>query len=342
MVDRRRSVYVGSGNWGGSTGKIQVFTLDPEAATLESIQVLDAGGVAAFMARSPDGRRLYVADESDGTLASYSVAPSTGRLELLNRIRCSGHPVYVALDARGEALVTCYFAEAKTEVFGIEADGRLGALVCSVDSGRESHCTAFDPSQRFLFVPTRGDNWIAQYRYDPASKQLTPNEPAVLPEQPGAGPRHLTFHPNGRWAYLVNELALTLSVFTFDAESGTLRALHQGIPLAPPQVPGGAAADVHVHPSGKFLYVSNRQGERSNIAMFAIDEQSGKLELIGHEPTRGKTPRNFALDPEGRLLIAGNQDSSDIAVFRVDARFGSLTLVRSVAVAPGPFFVGIY
>jgi len=342
MVERRRSVYVGSGNWGGSTGKIQVFSLDLEAAALEPLQVLDAGGVAAFMVRSPDGRRLYVADESDGTLASYSVASGTGRLELLNRVRCAGHPVYVTLDARGEALVTCYFEEAKTEVFGIEADGTLGASVCRVDSGRESHCTAFDPSQRFLFVPTRGDNWVAQYRYEPASKQLTPNEPAVVREQAGAGPRHLTFHPNGRWAYLVNELALTLSVFTFDAESGTLRATHRDIALAPPELAGGSAADVHVHPNGKFVYVSNRQGERSNIAIFAVDEQSGKLELVGHEPTRGKTPRNFALDPEGRLLIAGNQDSSDVAVFRVDARFGSLTFVRSVAVAPGPFFVGIY
>lgn len=342
MTERRRNVYVGSGNWGGNTGKIQVFSLDLEAAALEPLQVLEAGGVAAFMARSPDGRRLYVADESDGTLASYSVAASTGRLELLNRIRCAGHPVYVTLDARGEALVTCYFAEAKTEVFNIEADGRLGSLVCSVDSGRESHCTAFDPSQRFLFVPTRGDNWVAQYRYDPATQRLTPNEPAVLREPAGAGPRHLTFHPNGRWAYLVNELTLTLSVFAFDAEVGTLRVLRRDIALAPPELAGGSAADVHVHPNGKFLYVSNRQDERSNIAIFAIDEQSGKLELVGHEPTRGKTPRNFALDPEGRLLIAGNQDSSDIAVFRVDARFGSLTFVRSVAVAPGPFFVGIY
>jgi 6-phosphogluconolactonase len=342
MIDRRRSVYVGSGNWGGSTGKIQVFSLDVEAAALEPVQVLEAGGVAAFMVRSPDGRRLYVADESDGTLASYSIAPGTGRLELLNRIGCAGHPVYVTLDARGEALVTCYFEEARTEVFGIEADGRLGSLVCSVDSGRESHCTAFDPSQRFLFVPTRGDHWVAQYRYDPASKGLTPNEPAVVREPAGAGPRHLTFHPNGRWAYLVNELTSTLSVYTFDAQSGTLRLHHRDIALVPPELTGGSAADVHVHPNGKFVYVSNRHGERSNIAIFAIDEQSGKLELVGHEPTRGKTPRNFALDADGRLLIVGNQDSSDIAVFRIDARFGSLTFVRSVPVAPGPFFVGIY
>ena len=342
MIERRRSVYVGSGNWGGNTGKIQVFSLDLESAGLELLQVVDAGGVAAFMARSPDGRFLYVADESDGTLASYSVTPGTGRIELRNRAQCAGHPVYVALDARGEALVTCYFEEGKTEVFSIEADGTLGACVCSVDSGRESHSTVFDPSQQFVFVPTRGDNWIAQYRYDAAHKRLRPSDPAVVREPAGAGPRHLTFHPNGRWAYLVNELALTLSVYALDAEHGTLRPLYRDIAVAPPELHGGSSADVHVHPGGKFLFVSNRQGERSNIASFAIDEHSGKLELVGHEPTRGKTPRNFALDPDGRILIAGNQESSDVALFRVDPRFGSLTFVRSVAVAPGPFFVGIY
>lgn len=342
MVERRRSVYVGSGNWGGNTGKIQVFSLDLESAALDLIQRLDAGGVAAFMARSPDGRSLYVADESEGTLASYAIQPGTGQLELQSSVRCSGHPVYVSLDARGAALLTCYFEEARTEVFSIASDGSLGSCVCSVDSGRESHCTVFDPSQRFLFVPTRKDNWVAQYRYEPTTRQLSANEPAVVRELPGAGPRHLTFHPNGRWAYLVNELALTLSVYAFDAERGTLRPLYQDISLAPPDVPGGSAADVHVHPNGKFVYVSNRQGERSNIAIFAIDERSAELELVGHEPTRGKTPRNFALDPEGRVLIAGNQESSDVAVFRVDPRFGSLSFVRSVPVAPGPFFIGIY
>jgi 6-phosphogluconolactonase len=342
MNERRRSVYVGSGNWSGDTGKIQVFSLDMEAAELELLQVLDAGGVAAFMARSPDGRRLYVADESRSTLSSYAIQSGTGRIELLNQVGCAGHPVYVAVDGRGQALVTCFFEEGKTEVIRIHQDGTLGESAHVIDSGRESHCTAFDPSQTFLFVPTRGDNWVAQFRYDSSVQRLTPNDPPRVPEVAGAGPRHLTFHPNGRWAYLVNELSLTLSVYAFDAERGTLRALAREIAVAPAGSSGGSAADVHAHPNGKFLYVSNRQGDQSNIATLAVDEQSGKVELLGHELTRGKTPRNFALDPDGRVLIVGNQDSSDLAIFRVDPRFGALTFVRSVAVAPGPFFVGIY
>lgn len=342
MVERRRSVYVGSGNWGGDTGKIQVFSLDVEAASLSSVQLLDAGGVAAFMARSRDGRRLYVADETKGVLSSYSIDPASGALERTSSVSCAGHPVYVSLDATDGALLTCFFEEAKTQVFRIAADGTLGESTCLVDSGRESHCTVFDPSHRFLFVPTRGDNWIAQYRYDGARQSLTPNEPAHVSEAPGAGPRHLTFHPNGRWAFLVNELTLTLSVFAFDTERGTLSSAVRDVPLAPPGIEGGSAADIHVHPNGKFLYVSNRQGDQSNLAIVSVDAQSGAVSVIAHEPTRGRTPRNFALDPEGRILIAGNQDSSDVALFRVDAGSGGLAFVRSVPVSPGPFFIGIY
>lgn len=337
-----RNVYVGSGNWSGETGKIQVFSLDVEAASLSSVQRLDAGGVAAFMARSSDGRRLYVADETKGLLSSYAIDPATGALELTSSVACAGHPVYVALDGSGSALLTCFFEEAKTQVFRIAPDGTLGASACLVDSGRESHCTVFDPGHRFLFVPTRGDNWIAQYRYDAARQSLTPNEPAHVAEAPGAGPRHLTFHPNGRWAFLVNELSLTLSVYAFDSERGTLRPAQRDVAVAPPGAEGGSAADIHVHPNGKFLYVSNRQGDQSNIAIVSVDAQSGAVSVIGHEPTRGRTPRNFALDADGRILIAGNQDSSDIALFRVDAGSGRLAFVRSVAVAPGPFFIGIY
>jgi 6-phosphogluconolactonase len=294
------------------------------------------------MARSRDGHHLYVADEAKARVSSYAIAAGSGLLELTNQVRCAGHPVYVTLAADGSALLTCFFEEAKTEVIQISADGTLGASACVVDSGRESHATVFDPSHRFLFVPTRGDNWIAQYRYDAAAQRLIANDPATLSETPGAGPRHLAFHPNGRWAYLVNELSLSLSVYAFDAERGTLRAAQRGVAVAPPGSGAGSSADIHVHPDGKFLYVSNRQGDQSNIAIVRVDESSGAVAVIGHEATHGRTPRNFALDAEGRILIAGNQESNDVAVFRVNPSSGGLSYVRSVNVAPGPFFVGIY
>lgn len=341
MSERARSVYVGAGSWDGDNGKIQVFSLDVETAGLELRQELAAGGVAAFMARSSDGRVLYVADEAKALLSSYSIDPASGQLSLLNRVSSAGHPVYLSLDGSGRSLVTCFFAEAKTEVFEIQADGSIGASCCLVDSGKESHSTVFDPSYRYLFVPTRGDNWIAQYGFDALSRQLTPSVPPRLAAAPGAGPRHLAFHPNGRFAYLVNELNLTLTSYGLDASSGTLSALQEAVPTAPAGTSGGAGADVHVHPGGKFLYVSNRQGDASNLAIFAV-EASGRVSSVGHELTRGRTPRNFALDPEGRVLIVGNQDSAEVAVFRVGLGGGELTYLRSQSVAPGPFFVGIY
>lgn len=337
-----RTVYVGAGNWGSEIGKIQRFELELSSGRLELRQELEAGGIAAFMARSPDGRTLYVADEGKGLLSSYRCAESGGELSLMNQVSCAGHPVYVAVDRTGRSVVTCYFSESKTEVFTVRADGSLGESVCLVPSGRESHCTVFDPAHRFLFVPTRGDDWVAQYRFDAATGQLTPNEPPHVRERSGAGPRHIAFHPNGRFAFLVCELSLTLSCYAFDADSGQLRALSQGVPTAPPGTTGGSAADIHVHPSGEFLYVSNRQGDESNLAIFSVDAASGRVALRGHEATRGRTPRNFALDHEGGILIAGNQDSNDVAVFRVGERGGRLEYLRSQPVSPGPFFIGIY
>ncbi|MEY4550524.1 MAG: hypothetical protein RL685_6719 [Pseudomonadota bacterium] len=337
-----KTVYVGCGDWSGETGKIQVFSLDTTDLTLELRQELAAGGVAAFMARSSDGSTLYVADETQGFLSSYAIDGASGELTLRNRVSSAGHPVYVALAPRGTALTTCFFAEARTQVFALEADGSLGAGTCLVDSGRESHCTVFDPSGRFLFVPTRGDNWVAQYRFEPSTGTLVPLSPARVTEAEGAGPRHITFHPSGRYAYLVNELTLTLSVYAFDAESGQLSPIQTGVPVAPAGVQGGSAADLHVHPNGRFLYVSNRQDERSTIAIFALDPASGHARLCGHELTRGRTPRNFALDAEGRVLIVGNQSSSDVALFRIVADGERLEHVSSRTVPPGPFFIGIY
>lgn len=340
-MERKRTVYVGSGNWGSDSGKIQTFELDIATGQLEQRQELAVGGIAAFMVRSPDARTLYVADEGSGRLSSYRIGAS-GELAPLNRVQSQGHPVYVALDAEGTSLVTCFFEEAKTEVFALRADGTIGESTCLVESGRESHCTVFDPSHRFLFVPTRGDNWIAQYRFDAAAHALTPNQPPHLAEQSGVGPRHLTFHPNGHYAFLVGELTLTVSSYAFDGDRGTLRAVQLGESAVLPGVNAGAAADIHVHPSGRFLYVSNRQGDASNLAIFAIDQATGRLSFVRHEPTRGRTPRNFALDDQGRILLVGNQDSNDVAVFRVDAGGEGLDYLRSVPVAPGPFFIGIY
>lgn len=340
MSEATRIVYVGCGDWVGEKGKIQVYRLTLASGELALLQEFPAGGIAAFMTRSLDGRVLYVADEGRATLVSYAIEQD-GRLLPLNQVTTAGNPVYVALHPNGKAIATCFFNEGKTQVFALADDGSLGASRGIYDSGRESHCTVFDAEGRYLYVPTRGDEWVAQYRYDAQSQRLTPNEPAHVHAPAGSGPRHITFHPTRPLAYLVNELSISLSVYALDAR-GALSPVQESVRTAPLGQSEGSGADVHVHPGGRFLYVSNRQADHSTLAICAIDPLSGRVSVIGHEPTRGRTPRNFALDATGSSLIVANQDSNTLVSFAVDAESGSLKHLKTQPCAEGPFFVGIY
>lgn len=340
MQSANCTVVVGSGDWGGDTGKIQVFALDVEQGHLQLLQQLPAGGVAAYMAYSGDGRFLYVADETKGNLTSYRVDPSNQQLAFLNQVATQGRPVYVAMHRSARYLTTCFFEEAKTEVFEVREDGSLGQSVCCLDTGKESHCTVFDASHQFLFVPTRGANWLGQYRFDGSTGEITPNNPVRLEELEGAGPRHIVFHPAGEVAFLLNELSLTISVYSFDKVSGTFSVLQREVLSAPAEQSGGAAADIHVHPNGRYLYTSNRQGDASTLGIFEINAETRKLTLVGHELTRGRTPRNFAVNAEGTILIVGNRESQNVSMFRIEQEGAKLHFLGSQSVAPGPFYVG--
>ncbi len=342
MRGEARIVYVGCGDWNGETGKIRVYAFDRSAARLELTQELAAGGVAAYMVRSRDGSTMYVADETRARLTSYRVEPRSGHLSLLNQVDAAGNPVYVALHPSGRYLATCFFAEGKTEIFAVEPDGRLGASLCCVASGAESHCTVFDPSGRQLFVPARGAGWVAQYRFDVERGRLSPGEPEHVAELPGAGPRHLVFHPSGRFAYLLCELTRTLSSYELASGEAGLSPIEQGVPAAMAGAEGGSAADLHVHPSGRFLYASNRQGERSSVAIFSIDGETGRAALVGHELSRGRTPRNFDIDGVGKWLIVGNRESPNVSIFEVEQGGARLGHRGTLEVPRGPFFVGIH
>lgn len=342
MSEATRTVVVGCGAWGGKTGKIQVYSLNVASGELELKEQREAGGVAAYMTRSKDKSVLYVADETEGRLSSYRIDALTGKLSPLNEVKTEGRPVYVALHKSGRFLTTCFFEEAKTQVFALHSDGRLGDSVCCLDTGTESHCTVFDSSHDYLFVPTRGANWVGQYRFDKFSGAVSPNDPVHVKERPGAGPRHIVFHPTEDVAYLLNELSLTVSTYRFNRESGTLQVIQSQVPSLPPGTEGGAAADLHVHPNGRYLYTSNRQGEGSTIAIFSIDSDNHHVHLVSHESTRGKTPRNFALDADGSVLIVGNRESDNVSIFDVQEEGRTLSYRGSHAVAPGPFFVEIW
>jgi 6-phosphogluconolactonase len=225
----------------------------------------------------------------------------------------------------------------------VREDGKLGAATgfaqhsgSGADPVRQSsphtHSVSPSPDQRFAIAADLGVDKLYIYHLDHG--QLIPNDPPIVKAVPGAGPRHFTFHPSGRYGYLVNELNSTVAAFKYDDRRGLLEEI-QVVSAVPKEFSGtNSSADMHVHPSGRFLYASDRG--RNSIAVFSIDRASGRLSPIEYVPTLGKTPRNFAIDPTGSFLVAGNEDSNSIVVFRIDAKTGRLTPTGDQAFVPFP------
>jgi 6-phosphogluconolactonase len=231
-------------------------------------------------------------------------------------------------------------------MYPVQVDGRLGAASdivqhygSSVDPERQTapyaHSVNIDPDNRYALVADLGMDKVMVYRLDLEQGKLVPNDPPFASLHAGAGPRHLAFHPNRKYVYVINELDSTMTAFSYLAEAGELSEI-QTLSTLPEGYPGeqSSCADIHVAPSGKFVYGSNRGHD--SIAIFAVDLATGKLSLVGHESTQGKTPRNFAIDPSGTFLLAANQDSSTVVSFRIDQQTGELHPTGDVAQIPTP------
>ena len=245
-------------------------------------------------------------------------------------------------------LVANYWA-GSLEVLPIEADGKLGSPTSliqhtgsSVNKARQegphAHSVDLDPTGRIAVAADLGLDKLMVYRLDPRAGTLTPNVPPYADLAPGSGPRHLAFDPDGRHAYVINEMASTVSVFDFDPSRGTFSEL-QTISTRKPGATraGNSTAEILVHPSGRFVYGSNRGDDA--LAIFAVDPTSGKLTTVGFQPTGGKNPRSFGIDPTGQFLIAANVDSDTAVVFRVDPQSGLLKQVGEPLAVPSPVCV---
>jgi 6-phosphogluconolactonase len=303
---------------------------------------------------------------------AYAVDRQSGRLELLDTTPIPPDPAFVAIDRTGSlAAFACTFGGAVAAV-RIGGDGKFaGPAQVIPHEGRSlssqgitpwnmrdplpsgtpfPHSVRFSPDNRFLLVPDVGLNRVMVYRVDAATGRLTPNDPpwaegAPMPaswkpsniihwDSPrGAGPRHLDFHPNGRWVYVVNELGSTVSVFDYDAARGALTMV-QDITTLPDNAPANITADIHVHPSGKFLYATNRGHE--SLVRFAIDPERGTLTNAGWTPVRGEHPRSFTFSSDARLLLVGNLTSGSAALFVVDQSSGELTPIGEPGAVPSP------
>jgi 6-phosphogluconolactonase len=322
---------------------ISSFRMDADRGVLQF--VVENGGIESpsFLAIHPNHKYLYAVNESSGFVSAFTLDAQSGKLSLLNQQSSQGAaPCFVNIDKTGKLVLIANYSGGNVLVFPIGADGKLGTASDNIQhkgsgpdkfrqEGPHAHSIWVDPSNRYALACDLGLDKVIIYQLDLVNGKLHPLSEGIV--HPGAGPRHLDFHPDGRHIYVINELDATLSAFTWDSDQGKLAEI-QSISTLPDGVDGPkACADVHIHPSGKFVYGSNRGHD--SIVIFAVDENTGKLTLIGHEPTRGKTPRNFAIDPTSQFLLAANQDSGDIVTFRIDPQSGKLEYL-SVTQTPTP------
>ncbi len=334
-------VYIGTYTGAKSRG-IYVARFDPATGRLTPPELAAESSNPSFLALHPDRPLLYAANEvSDfegqpaGSVSAFSIDAATGRLSLLNRVSSRGaDPCHLVVDGTGKNVLVANYTGGSVASLPIRPDGSLSpasAFVQHRGSGRDpgrqkgphAHAVQVDPSNRHLLVADLGLDQVLVYRFDAARGSLEPSAPPNAPLSPGAGPRHLAFGPGGRHVYVVNEMDLTVRVFRYDA--GRLID-EQTLSTLPAGTKGGkddSTAEIQVHPSGRFLYASNRGPD--TIAVFAIDPKSGHLALIEHVPTGGRTPRNFAIEPGGRYLLAANQKSDSVVVFRIDPETGRLS-----------------
>lgn len=330
-------------------------TLDTESGRLSPPTLAAEISSPGFLAMHPNGKVIYAVGSLDKepSVVAYAIRTGEGNtsLEFINSVATGdGGAAHVAVDPSARTLLTAQYGGGSVAVYSLNEDGSLkgrNQLIehsggSDVVPGRQKsphpHWAGFSPDNRFAFVPDLGLDQVVIYKTDIAGARLNRSGHATLP--PGGGPRHMKFHTNGRWIYVLNELDLSVTVFDYDAGEGTMRA-KQTIPTVPKELLAKerfkSCSEIRVHPTGHFVYAANRGHD--TITAFRVDPESGELSVIERENVRGATPRNFNLDPSGRWLIAAGQDSHTLAVFEVDATTGELTYNRSCVSSPAPICV---
>jgi 6-phosphogluconolactonase len=348
-------VYVGTYTGPKSRG-IYLLELDLGTGTLTPKGLACESANPSFLAIHPSRRFLYAANEvgdfrgeNSGAVSAFSIDPKAGTLTLLNQESSHGNgPCHVTLDRKGEHVLVANYGGGSVAVLPVRGDGRVGPASCSIQhkgsgadprrqAGPHAHSINLDAANRFAVAADLGLDKLLVYRFDAAQGTLTPNDPPSTALPPRSGPRHFAFHPDGRHAYVIDEMNSTVTALAYDADKGTLTAL-QTISTLPEGSSGrNSTAEVQVHPSGKFLYGSNRGHD--SLAIFAIDAETGRLTPVGHQSTQGKTPRNFGIDPTGAFLLAANQGSDTIVAFRVDPQTGRLRPIGRPVDVPSPVCV---
>jgi len=349
--------YIGTFTNGKSEG-IYIYRMDIKTGDLHFVKTVKATS-PAFLAIHPNDKFLYAVNEvkkfkgkPGGAVSAFMIDSKTGDLTFINQQPSfGGSPCYLSIDKSGKYVFVANYGGGNLSVFPVQKDGSLGDATDIVQhngsgvnkerqEGPHAHSINPDPAGNYAFAADLGIDKMMIYKPDQKTGKLIPNHTPWVKTRDGAGPRHFTFHPNGKFAFLINELDNSIISYSYDAKNGVLDEI-QTVSTLPQDFSGqSSCADIHVSPDGRFVYGSNRGHD--SIVIFAIDEKTGKLTLVGFEPTLGHTPRNFALDPTGTYLLAANQKSDNIVVFKIDRQTGKLEPTGQSINVPNPVCVKFY
>jgi 6-phosphogluconolactonase len=349
-------IFIGTYTNRGKSQGIYRLEIDNETGRVSEPTLAAESPDPSFLAVHPTRRFLFAVNEVEtfggkrtGSLTAFTLDAKSGVLGSINKQPSQGAaPCHLSIDHTGKALLVANYSGGNVAALPIGDDGRLGPATAfvqhegsSADKSRQSephaHSINLDAGNRFAVAADLGLDKLLVYKFDPLKPALVPNDPPFAKVAPGSGPRHFAFHPDGKHAYVINELKSSVTAFDYDAERGVLSEI-QTIGTLPDGFTGASStAEVQVHPSGKFLYGSNRGHD--SIAVFAIEPGTGRLKALEQVPTGGKNPRNFGIDATGKFLLAANQDSDTIKVFKIDGETGRLTPTGQIVAVPIPVCV---
>jgi 6-phosphogluconolactonase len=352
---KKMLLYIGTYTNSGKSEGIYIHEFDSATGKLTPLHTVKNVVEPSFLTIDKRRKFLYAVNETveyegrkSGAVSAFAIDQKTRNLQFLNKQpSLGGAPCYITVSENNKFVLVANYVGGNVSVFPVESDGKLGASVdlaqhtgFGLNRDRQeaahAHSIILAIHNRFAFAADLGIDKLMIYRFDDKTGKLTPNpaQPFYQPK-PGAGPRHFTFHPNGKFAFLINELDTTITSLAFDKNIGTLKEI-QTVPTLPADAStaGVTCADIHVSPDGKFLYGSNRG--HNSIVCYQIDKKMGWLEYVEHTSANINRPRNFAIEPNGKFLLVANQDGDSIVVFRIDKKTGKLQPTGYKADVPVP------
>jgi 6-phosphogluconolactonase len=330
------------GTYTSSPASDGIFVYDFNSETGDVALKFKVPGVEnpSYLAVSLDGKHVFAVNEvKNGTVSSFLFNSTTGELSFLNKVSSGGSgPCYVSVDDKNKYVFAGNYNSGSLSAIPLKEDGSLSSDIqsiqqegSSINKGRQQgphvHSVVLSPDNHYLFTPNLGTDKVCIYRFDPSnvSKPLVPADTEFISVRAGSGPRHIIFHPNSKYAYLIHEMDGIIT--GYDYKNGQLTEKQTITMLASDFKGRVGAADIHVSPDGKFLYGSNR-GDANEIVIYSIDKK-GVLSYVGRQSSMGKSPRNFAIDPSGNYLLVANQDSNEIIIFKRDSKTGLITAIET-------------